>query len=90
MIARHPLHQQAVPVGFQRLPGAQSRASRIGHVMQAVSKVRHVARHRDVTDEERAAARYVIGHGRMLATTVSSSVRRQQRERGHDQPGIAI
>jgi hypothetical protein len=57
----------------------------------AVSKARQVARHRDVTDEERAAARQVIGHGRMLATTVSSTVKRQQRiERERDEPGIAI
>jgi hypothetical protein len=33
----------------------------------------------------------VIGHGRMLATTVSSTVKRQQRiERERDEPGIAI
>jgi hypothetical protein len=57
----------------------------------AVSKARQVARHRDVTDEERAAARQVIGHGRMLATTVSSTVKRQQLiERERDEPGIAI
>ena len=57
----------------------------------AASKARQVTRHRDMTDEERAEARQVIGHGRMLATTVSSSVRRQQRvEREQDQPGIAI
>lgn len=57
----------------------------------AVSKARQVARHRDLTDEERAAARQVIGHGRMLATTVSASVKREQGiEREHDQPGIAI
>jgi hypothetical protein len=57
----------------------------------AVSKARQVARHRDLTDDERAAARQVIGHGRMLATTVSISVKRQQRiEREREEPGIAI
>ena len=39
----------------------------------AVRKARQVARHRDVTDEERAAARQVTGHGRMLATTEARS-----------------
>ena len=55
----------------------------------AVSMARQVARHRDLTDDERAAARQVIGHGRMLATTVSASVERQQRVE-REQPGIAI
>lgn len=57
----------------------------------AVSKARQVARHRDVTDNERAEARQIIGHGRMIATSVGASVRRQQRvEREQEQPGIAI
>lgn len=57
----------------------------------AVSKARQVARQSDLTDEERAAARQVIGHGRMLATTVTASVKRQQGiERERDQPDIAI
>lgn len=57
----------------------------------AVSKARQVARHRDATEDERAEARQIIGHGRMLATTVGASVRRQQRvEREQEQPGIAI
>lgn len=57
----------------------------------AVSKARQVARHRDATEDERAEARQIIGHGRMLATTVGASVRRQQRvEREQEQPDIAI
>lgn len=57
----------------------------------AVSKAHQAARHRDLTDEERAAARQVIGHGRMLATTASTSAKREQSiEREHDHPDIAI
>jgi hypothetical protein len=57
----------------------------------AVSKARQVSRQRDLTDDERAEARQIIGHGRMLATSVGASVRRQQRvEREQEQPGIAI
>jgi hypothetical protein len=57
----------------------------------AVSKARQVAHHWDLSDEERAAARRVIGHGRMLASTFGVSAKRQQGvEREHDQPGIAI
>lgn len=56
----------------------------------AVSKARQVARHRNISDEERAAARQVVGHGRMLATTVGASVRRQRVEREGNEPGIAI
>jgi hypothetical protein len=53
----------------------------------AVSKARQV----DLADEERATARQVIGHGRMLATTVTASVKRQQGiKRERDQPDIAI
>lgn len=57
----------------------------------AVSKARQVSRQRDLTDDERAEARQIIGHGRMIATSVGASVRRQQRvEREQEQPGIAI
>lgn len=57
----------------------------------AVSKARQVIRQRDLTDDERAEARQIIGHGRMLATSMGASVRRQRRvEREQEQPGIAI
>lgn len=57
----------------------------------AVSKARQVTRQRDFTDDERAEARQIIGHGRMLATSVTASVRRQHRvEREPEPPGIAI
>jgi hypothetical protein len=57
----------------------------------AVSKARQVTRQRDLTDDERAEARQIIGHARMLATSVGASVRRQRRvEREQEQPGIAI
>lgn len=59
----------------------------------AISKARQVMRYRDASDEERAEARRVIGHGRVLASAVSASVRRQQRvepEREREQPGLAI
>jgi hypothetical protein len=56
-----------------------------------VSKARQVAGQRDLTDDERTEARQIIGHGRMLATSVGASVRCQQRvEREQEQPGIAI
>jgi hypothetical protein len=57
----------------------------------AENKARQVARHRDVTEDQRAEARQIIGHGRMLATTLGASVQRQQRvEREQQQPDIAI
>lgn len=56
----------------------------------AVSKARQAARHRDISEEERAAARQVVGHGRMLATTAGASVRREQSSHEQEQPGIAI
>lgn len=59
----------------------------------AVSKARQASRQRDLTDDERAEARQAVGHGRMLASSVGASVRRQrraERDRGRDEPGIAI
>ena len=56
----------------------------------AVSKARQVARHRDLSDEERAVARQVVGHGRMLATTVGAAERQRTVERERDERDIAI
>lgn len=55
----------------------------------AVSKARQATRHRDISDDERAAARQVIGYGRML-DTVRVSEPRQHVERERNEPGIAI
>ena len=55
----------------------------------AVSKARQATRHRDISDDERAAARQVIGYGRML-DTVRVSAGRQHVERERNEPGIAI
>ncbi|WP_232076817.1 hypothetical protein [Mycobacterium gallinarum] len=56
----------------------------------AVSKARQATRHRDISDDERAAARQVIGYGRMLDRTVEASARRQHVEPERNEPGIAI
>jgi hypothetical protein len=57
----------------------------------AVSKARHVARHREISEDERSAARQIVGHGRLLAKPVSAAGRRQERaELEQEHPGLAL
>jgi hypothetical protein len=49
--------------------------------------------YREVTDEERAQGRQVIGDARMIVNTIVETAMRQQaadREREHQTPGIAL
>lgn len=89
LVARSLLHEAQATLGAAR--GDADPGRRRALARTAVSKAREVVRHRDITDDERAAARQVIGHGRMLASTIGLAARRQQRieqEQGH--PDIAI
>jgi hypothetical protein len=59
----------------------------------ALAKAREAARHCEVTDDERAQARQVIGTGRMIVNTVlETSMRRQitKQERDPDTPSLAL
>ena len=59
----------------------------------AVAKAREAVERNEVTDDERAEARHVIGGGRLLANTaVESAVRQRAAERSHgrEPEGIAI
>lgn len=56
----------------------------------AVSQANQVARHRDITADERAEARQVIGHGRMLDASVRAAGRQRSAERELDDRGVAI
>jgi hypothetical protein len=59
----------------------------------ALAKAREAVGRREVTDEERAQARQVIGGGRMIVNTIVETAIRQhaaERERGHETPSIAL
>ena len=59
----------------------------------ALAKGREALRHREVTDEERAQGRQVIGGARMIVNTgVEATMlrRRDQPERGHESPGVSL
>ena len=59
----------------------------------AVAKARDAVGRREITDDERAEARQVIGGGRLIVNTVVETAMRQRAaERGHEHepPGIAI
>jgi hypothetical protein len=59
----------------------------------ALAKGREALRHREVTDEERAQGRQVIGGARMIVNTIVETAMRQQaadREHGHQTPSIAL
>lgn len=89
LVARSLLHDAQATLADAR--GSADPGRRRYLARTAVSKARAVVRHRDITDDERAAARQVIGHGRMLASTTGLAARRQQgieQEQGH--PDIAI
>ena len=58
----------------------------------ALAKGREALRHREVTDEERAQGRQVIGGARMIVNTIVETAMRQQaadREHEHHTPSIA-
>ncbi len=59
----------------------------------ALSKARDAAGRREVTDEERAQARQVIGSGRMISSTIVEAAMRQrtmEREQERETPGLAM
>jgi hypothetical protein len=59
----------------------------------ALAKARNAVGHRDVTDEERAHARQVIGAGRMVVNTIlETSMRRHgtEQEREPEPPSIGL
>jgi hypothetical protein len=59
----------------------------------ALAKGREALRHREVTDEERAQGRQVIGGARMIVNTIVETAMRQQaadRQHGHQTPSIAL
>jgi hypothetical protein len=59
----------------------------------ALAKAREAVGHREVTDQERAKGRQVIGGARMIANTIVETAMRQQaadREREHETPSIAL
>jgi hypothetical protein len=59
----------------------------------ALAKGREALRHREVTDQERAQGRQVIGGARMVVNTIVETTMRQQaadREHEHQTPGIGL
>ncbi|WP_235887116.1 hypothetical protein [Mycolicibacterium arabiense] len=59
----------------------------------ALSKARDAAGRREVTDEQRAQARQVIGSGRMISSTIVEAAmrrRRIEREQERETPGVAM
>lgn len=59
----------------------------------ALSNAREALRHREVTDEERAQGRQMIGGARMIVNTIIETAMRQQagdREHEHQPPSIAL